>query len=268
MRQTRIRDTVLLGGWLFADLLLGLMVIFMVSIPGAPPSVIELVATPKQLDHLQCTQVSDSWQCKVRLTETAISDGSVNWNASSDIGSSVAFTPSQGVLKPGQSVTVTISSVPCQDGAFIFHNSSTSSVIVSQWACTQLPQRLESTFCRLVLNDQNPDKFSTNPQFAYSVLKPQIDGLTFLKKREAGIVIANGGTDDYPNDVQRGDNIAREAYSALQTIGKTEPLFAKTSYYGDLFTTLQGADKVVLDIYLVIRPDNAADTCPGNNPPA
>ncbi len=32
--QARVRDMVLLGGWLFADLLLGLMVIFLISIKG------------------------------------------------------------------------------------------------------------------------------------------------------------------------------------------------------------------------------------------
>lgn len=35
-RTTNIRDSVLLSGWLFADLLLALAVIFMVSARGAP----------------------------------------------------------------------------------------------------------------------------------------------------------------------------------------------------------------------------------------
>jgi hypothetical protein len=267
LRQTRIRDTVLLSGWLFADLLLGLMVIFMVSIPGAPPRVVELLVTPNNLGHSQCKQVSDAWQCTLKLTETAISDGSVSWNASSDIGNSVAFAPAHGVLKPGDSVTITVSSIPCQNGAFIFHSPGTSDVSVSQWACTQLPQRLERTFCRLVLDDQNPDTFSNDQNFAYSVLKPQIDGLAFLHGRKAGIVIASGGIDNFPGDVNRGTKIAHNAYASLQTLGKTEPLFAATSYYGDLFTSLQPAHKIVLDIYLVIRPDSSADTCPGTNPP-
>lgn len=41
MRQANLlgrgRDTMLLSGWLFADLLLGLMIIFLVSTPGSPP---------------------------------------------------------------------------------------------------------------------------------------------------------------------------------------------------------------------------------------
>ena len=267
MRQTGIRDTVLLAGWLFADLLLGLMVIFMVSIPGAPPRVVELTVTPNQLDRTQCTSVAGSWQCTVQLTETSISDGSIGWNASSDMGNAVTFSPSQGTLSPGHSVTITIGAIPCQNGAFLFGSSASSNDVVSQWACTQLPQRLEHAYCHLVLNDQDPDQFSSNSQFAYNVLKPQIDGQGFLKNREAGIVIASGGVDNFPSDVGRGQQMAHNAYLALQRMGQTEDLFKNTSYYGDQFTTYVPASKVVLDIYLVIRPDNANDTCPGNNPP-
>ena len=38
IRRQRVRDTFLLSGWLFADLLLGLMIIFMVSAPPPPPA--------------------------------------------------------------------------------------------------------------------------------------------------------------------------------------------------------------------------------------
>src|SRR5690242_15836684 len=97
----KIRDTVLLSGWLFADLLLGLMVIFMVSIPGAPPRVVELIVTPDHLERPQCRQEADRWQCTLKLTETAISVEPVHWTASSDIGKEVTFTPQQGILTPG-----------------------------------------------------------------------------------------------------------------------------------------------------------------------
>src|SRR5258708_7705508 len=152
--------TVLLSGWLFADLLLGLMVIFMVSIPGAPPRVIELVVTPDKLDKTHCTGAFGNMQCMVRLTETGISQGAVNWTASSDISDSITFNPSHGVLKPGQSVKISIGAIPCQDGAFIFRSSGNANTIISQWHCKQIPERLERTFCRLILNDQNPDRFS------------------------------------------------------------------------------------------------------------
>jgi hypothetical protein len=47
--QGRVRDMVLLGGWLFADLLLGLMMIFLISIKGGtlpPPTIPPGCGTP------------------------------------------------------------------------------------------------------------------------------------------------------------------------------------------------------------------------------
>ncbi len=41
-QETHLRDTVLLSGWLFADLLLGLMVVFLISTPGSAA----VIATP------------------------------------------------------------------------------------------------------------------------------------------------------------------------------------------------------------------------------
>jgi len=37
MPQRTIHDTVLLSGWLFADLFLGLTIIFLAALPGAQP---------------------------------------------------------------------------------------------------------------------------------------------------------------------------------------------------------------------------------------
>lgn len=47
--QFQPHDTVLLSGWVFADLLLGLMVIFLVSLPGNPESIIIQVSTTPTL---------------------------------------------------------------------------------------------------------------------------------------------------------------------------------------------------------------------------
>jgi hypothetical protein len=269
--RNNIRDTILLSGWLFADLLLGLMVIFMVSIPGAPPRVVELLVTPGQLDKTHCTGVYRAMQCQVQLTETGISQGSVDWTASSDINNSVTFTPSHGTLKPGQTVNVSIGAIPCQDGAFIFRSSGNANAVLTQWSCTQLPQRLEHNFCRLVLNDPDPGRFSSDTQFAFQVLAPQINSSKFayLKGRQVGIAIAYGGVDDINSgdDRDQGIAIAQNAYHALQAMGRQGPLFQKASYYSNLFTGNYDSSKVVIDVYLVIRPDNANDTCNSSNNP-
>lgn len=265
MRHKSILDTVLLSGWLFADLLLGLMVIFFAAIPGAPPRFIELIVTPNQLDKSQCTGIYGAMQCTVRLTETGFSQGTINWTVSTDMNNSVTFSPASGILNPGRSVTITISNIPCQDGAFIFHNSGNANAIVSQWQCAQIPERLEHNYCRMLINDQNPDKFSSDLQFAKSVLEPQINSQKFLQGRQVGIAIAYGGAD--LSSIGRGTDMATNAYHVLQDMAGNGPLFQKASYYEPLFTLKYPPNNVIIDVYLVIRPDNAGDTCNADHNP-
>ena len=264
MRQKSILDTVLLSGWLFADLLLGLMIIFFASIPGAPPRFIELNVTPNELDQSRCTGIYGAMQCTVQLTETGFSQGAVKWTANTDMNKSVTFSPASGVLNPGRSVTITISNIPCQNGAFIFNNSGTSNAIISQWQCAQLPERLEHNFCRLFINDQDPNKFSSDLQFAKSVLEPQINNQKFLQGRQIGIVIAYGGATTI-NDIGTGVDMATNTYQVLQDMARKGPLFQKASYYEPLFSLNYHSDKVIIDVYLVIRPNNASDTCNANH---
>ena len=70
-----------------------------------PPA---LTASPGSLDYRTCTSVNNgnSYQCTVTLSETANSEGYVQWSASSKVVSS--FSPPNGQLSPGGSVTVTI----------------------------------------------------------------------------------------------------------------------------------------------------------------
>lgn len=268
----RISDSVLLSGWLFADLLLGLMVIFMVSIPGAIPRITNpprLIISPSHLDPTSsaCTGGKTNPACTVTVQEAATSDGGVNWNVQSDFSDTVVFSNAQGNLTPGKSITITISAIACQSGSFIFNGSDNTSPVFVPWSCVPLPERLERTYCRLVLSDQNPNTFSTNLQFAKSVLEPEINSLTFLHGRQVGIAIASGGVDDVGNSNDRdlGQNIATNTYLVLQDMANRGPLFAKASYYGSLFSGFYPSRDTIIDIYLIIRPDNANDTCGGPN---
>lgn len=268
----RISDSVLLSGWLFADLLLGLMVIFMVSIPGAIPRITnppKLIISPSHLDPTSpaCTGGKANPVCTVTVQEATTSDGGVNWSVQSDFSNNVVFSSSQGNLVPGKSITITISAIACQSGSFIFNGSGNTSPVFVPWSCVPIPERLERTFCRLILNDQNPDTFSSNLQFAKSVLEPEINSLAFLHGRQIGIAIASGGVDNVgdANDRDRGVNISKNTYLVLQDLANRGPLFAKTSYYSNLFTGFYQAQFTVIDIYLIIRQDNANDTCGGPN---
>lgn len=271
-RGFQVRDTVLLTGWLFADLLLGLMVIFLAAVPGASPRMIVMTVTPNSLGLSDCTGGLGHLQCMVKLTETSRSQGAVNWTANSDMNTksnTVTFSPAHGILTPGISATISISAIPCQTGSFIFQGSGNATPVIVFWNCIPLPERLEHNYCRLVFNDQDPTRFSRDLQFAKSVLEPQINALKFLQGRQVGIAIAYGGVDDInsPNDRGRGTDIATNTYHVLQALANRSPLFAQTSYYDPLFTSNFPSLNTVVDIYLVIRQDNPADTCGSDHAP-
>src|SRR5713101_924278 len=102
--KPRVRDTVFMSGWLFADLLLALAVLFLaantigIKIPPPPPP--KLVVTPTRLDPTSsnCTGGLSKLRCTVILTETADSQGNMNWTAGSDISTGLIFTPVSGFL--------------------------------------------------------------------------------------------------------------------------------------------------------------------------
>src|SRR6266567_4816383 len=154
--QHRVRDTVLLSGWLFADLLLGLMMIFLVAVPGSVPKPVVapvLIVTPTNLDptNAHCTGGITSPQCMVTVKETASSQGSVNWSTSSDMSTTVGFHPAQGTLSPGQSTTVTITAIPCQNGSITFSGSSGAIPVTISWRCTLPPERLDFKYHEFTL---------------------------------------------------------------------------------------------------------------------
>src|SRR5947208_1270600 len=111
-RKPLVRDTVFMSGWLFADLLLALAVLFLaantigIKIPPPPPP--KLMVTPMYLDPTSsnCTGGLSKPQCMVTLTETADSQGDLNWTAGSDISTGPIFTPANGFLAPGKSLNL------------------------------------------------------------------------------------------------------------------------------------------------------------------
>jgi hypothetical protein len=90
---------------------------------------------PTSLDQnsSSCTANSDgTYGCTVTVSETPA--GTLSWSASSDVGGSI--NPQSGQLTPGQSSqTVTIASIPCQNGTFTFTFTGSNTVQVS-WSCT------------------------------------------------------------------------------------------------------------------------------------
>src|SRR5260370_3873690 len=196
--QHHRRDTVLLSGWLFADLLLGLMVIFLMAVPGIPSTPVTppvLTVSPTSLDSTssQCTGEITNPKCTVTVSETAASQGDMSWTANSDMSDSVSFSPTNGTLSPGMSVTVTIAAIPCQNGSFTFSGSRGARPVVIPWRCTPPPEQLDFTFKEFNLTIGDINGLRNNNQSTIDDIKQQVRRQSFLNGRSVALAIAYGG---------------------------------------------------------------------------
>jgi hypothetical protein len=109
-------------------------------VPTSPP----LTGAPAILDlrplsmsivgHLDC-QRNDAYICFARVLSRPNAQSNLHWFAFTNVSGNISFSPSSGVLAPGQSVLVTIT-VPfnaCTPGLFFFRGPINTHTIT--WAC-------------------------------------------------------------------------------------------------------------------------------------
>ena len=181
-RKPRVRDTVFMSGWLFADLLLALAILFLaantigIKIPPPPPP--KLTITPARLDPTSpnCTGVVSQPQCTVTLTETADSQGDLNWTAQSDISSGVVFSRANGLLTPGKSINIQISHLLCENNSLTFSGSRGTIPVRILWQCTPPQERLDYNYQKLYLQNVNYNGLLNNSLQAINNLKHDIEG--------------------------------------------------------------------------------------------
>lgn len=254
MHKFHVRDTVLLSGWLFADLLLGLAVIFFVSLPGAQqpsPLIVKWSITPTSLGtkSSQCTGGSDVPRCRVVLIETADSQANLSWTASSDMNNSVVFSPATGTLSPGQSMTITISTFPCQNGSFTFTSSRKISPLTVIWHCTRPQERLNFKYKEfgLIVNDING--LLSGSSSAINDIEQQIRKQPFLQKGSVGLAVVYGGAPD-DSGISQAQAIANKVYGILAKLGQQGFAFQRSSYYVSLYALGVSQNQVTVDVYL------------------
>jgi hypothetical protein len=256
-RRSRSQDMMLLSGWLFADLLLGLMVIFLVAAPpqDIPPPVLTVNPTALSPTDPHCNGGIDNAHCSVVVTETAQSKQPVDWSASSDMSDNVSFTPASGRLSPGHSITITIAAFPCQYGSFTFKGSHGTIPTTIAWRCTP-----SSKDPRL---DFKPQPFSITVQDVNGLLagsptvthevEQQVTSQPFLANSSVGLVIAYGGA---PNDadISQAKQIAQKIYDILGALADDYNFkaFQRASYYHPLYAIGNDPDTVQIDVYLFI----------------
>jgi hypothetical protein len=248
-----VRDMTILGGWLFADLLLGLMVIFLAATPQTPlpaPPVLEVSPTSLSVDHPNCAGGKSTPRCTIVIGETASSKGSVHWQARSDMGSGIVFSPSEGTLSPGQSREIHISAFPCQNGSFTFTGSRNAMPVSVLWECTPLPERLEKESAGFKLNVSDVQGLLKDSPVVIADLEQQLRGEPKLKGRSVGLAIVAGGTPDV-NSSSTAQQVAGKIYQIMRNLGKAGFVFQRSSYYTNLFK-LGGEYRlsdVLVDVY-------------------
>lgn len=253
MHQHSIRDSVLLSGWLFADLLLGLMVIFLAALPGAQPRPVivpTLTVSPVLLTPTSagCNGSTSTPQCTVMVSETAASVGSMTWTASSDMSDGVVFSPATSTLTPGSSVHVTISALPCQNGSLTFSGSRNARPITIKWQCTAPVIRLDFHYKEFTINVDYQGLLN-NSQSAINNVKSQLRSQSVLQGRNVGLAIVYDGAPSDGN-ISQALAVAQKVYGVLAKLGQENFAFQRSSYYNPLFVLGGSLSTVKIDVYL------------------
>lgn len=256
--RSRKQDMMLLSGWLFADLLLGLVAIFLGAMPPAPPPT--LLVDKTALTTNDCQQSTDTFTCKITLTESSTSQGKVNWKAASDMNdtsdnnNAVTFDPPTGTLSPNQSTTITISNIPCQNGSFAVKGSRKSEPTVILWQCRQTQVKLEDNYISFTININDVDGLLSNSPSVVADIEQQLINEPALQNRSVGLALVYGGTGpgDPPN-TQLGYNIADAIYNIMRGLAKDDSTFTafkRAVYYNDLYFLYGSPSVATIHLYL------------------
>ncbi len=270
----RTQDTVLLSGWLFADLLLALVAIFLIANtaniqPEPPPPVPKLVISPLLLDANAgtpgCAGGTSNPVCRVMISESPDSKGDIIWSVNNDMSEKVQYSiqPQDRKLSPGQRpVYLTISLIPCQNGSFTFTAYRLDGKIKTQvvpvnviWHCVppqQKPERLDFNYQTFNLTIQNANTFLTGNSLDSDV-KQQIMKQPILREKSVGLAVVYGGAPDV-NTIPQAQQVASKVYSLLGSLTQTGfTTFQRSSYYKPLYTLGNNTSNVQVDVYFFTR---------------
>jgi len=103
--------------------------------PAPQPAVLDLRPLSMSfVGHLDCNH-SGAFVCLARVISESNAQSNLHWSAFTNVPGHIVFSPSSGVLAPGQSILVTIT-IPlnaCTPGLFFFRGPINTHTIT--WAC-------------------------------------------------------------------------------------------------------------------------------------
>lgn len=252
----------LLAGWLFADLLLGLLVIFLVSLPARPPEAPLLLVSTSLVSKKasDCVPARTIPVCAIALTvrESPSSSGPLTWRVSSDVSKSVDFKPGGTTLLPGKRQQVMISNLPCQNGSITFtgfgNNHLPIQPVTVGWQCTPPIKRLSLVDHPITLTVDYQGLLKDVPA-AITDTQNQIRDKSILRGQSVGFAIVYDGA---PNDgdISQAYQVDAKIYALLQKMGGA---FQDASFYTDnpLFTLHVQPSQVTIDLYFFTEENGA-----------
>lgn len=247
--QHPTRDVTLLAGWLFADLFLGLMVVFLAAVPPITiPPILTVNTKILKPNDGNCNGDLKALSCHIVLSEMGSSKSSVDWTASSDMSDNVAFSPASGTLSPGHSVQINLSNFPCQNGSFTFSGSHNTLPVTIRWLCTPPIERLDFNPQEFSLTVQDINGLLNDSPSAIADVKQQIKKQTVLSGKSAGLAIVYGGAPD-DSGIGLAQQIADKVYNILQSLGKDGFIFQRSSNYKALYVLGVPSSTVTIDVY-------------------
>jgi len=104
--------------------------------PVSMPPILDLRPSSMSfVGHLDCTNKNGTYTCPAIVTDRASATSDLHWTGFTNVPGHIVFSPSGGVLAPGQSVFVSII-IPvndCTQGLFFFRGQVNTHTIT--WAC-------------------------------------------------------------------------------------------------------------------------------------
>ena len=104
--------------------------------PVSMPPILDLRPSSMSfVGHLDCTNRNGAYTCLAQVTDRVSATSDLHWTGFTNVPGHIVFSPSGGVLVPGQSVLVSII-VPvndCTRGLFFFRGQVNTHTIT--WAC-------------------------------------------------------------------------------------------------------------------------------------
>ncbi len=248
----RSNEAFLLSGWLFADLLLALAVLFLAantaSIKAKPllPPTLLVDSAVLDINHPNphCTLEASIAQCSITISEPASSEGNIAWSVSSDISDTIKYTingqpTDKGQLSPGSSKALLISAIPCQNGSFTFKGERVTNLISDKASaptvvvllrCTPRQERLDLNYRTFLLNVNNVDAL-LNGNSQDDNIKQQIKSQAILNGKSVGLTVVYAGAPDDPS-IGQAQNVTQKIYNIMKNLGgEGFHAFDRSSFY-------------------------------------